>query len=810
MFAVSRMRAQCMRRAFLSPPRRQAVQFPLLRWHATSAAISANETMRVETTKLLSDIPESGFLNIEPNEGLLFFDNVYPVVSAWLDVRFILMRLDHMSVAEKLLRYTLPRDFPAKVKQIIPRIKDGGAFVKFELPPDTTPQQVEKRMQDLLANRNTRPWFNPFNRLKCFLVQGQPWFEDLNRFPVNRLKVEFEGADVSAEQLYSTFRPFGRLVDITPLPKDSKELPRYAYLQFWKLRSATAARNCLHDIKIKNSEGVVTQLRILYAPAVKAHIIRKWINDHPRIVLPIVAAILAAIAVSVFDPIRTFFVKAHITHSLSVGAKAWNWFKETTQSYLVIRKKPPTEAAGDLSVLWEERKVNVEAMKAWLLESAETFIVVQGPRGSGKRDLVLGDVLKDWKHKLVFDCEPVQERQGDANIIRATAAQVGYRPVFGWLNSINSWIDLAVQGTIGTAAGLSETLETQFSKILQNTGTALKQIALSERTKEDKDALLNDDEWLEAHPEKRPVVVIDNFLHRNDAVGEKIYQRLSDWAALLVQANVAHVIFMTNDVSFSKQLAKSLPDRVFRTIMLGDASPEAAKRYVLSHIQSGMSEDEKSKEIAELDVSIDELGGRLTDLEFLARRIRTGEMPTQAVSEIVKTSASEILKLYFLGDPSRRSYSKEQAWTLIKMFGQQDQLRYNEVLLHGLFSKGGEEVLQSLEQAELISIVSADGRPWAVKPGKPVYRAAFRRLQDDKVLQAKLDMDVATELMKLETANVAKYETELTVLGQLPSRPSEISGRVSWLLKKLQGSQVKVEQYEKEIAGLKKIIQSEF
>jgi len=98
------------------------------------------------------------------------------------------------------------------------------------------------------------------------------------------------------------------------------------------------------------------------------------------------------------------------------------------------------------------------------------------------------------------------------------------------------------------------------------------------------DAALNDDEYLEAHPEKRAVVVIDNFLHRQDDTGDKIYQRLADWSALLVSANVAHgnlikfafyfnstvysnlfqylVIFLTNDVSFSKQLAKSLPDRV--------------------------------------------------------------------------------------------------------------------------------------------------------------------------------------------------------------------------------------------------------
>ncbi|KAF3941233.1 hypothetical protein ABW19_dt0206874 [Dactylella cylindrospora] len=809
MLSLSTIRSQCLRRTFPRAPR-QLYRFHPPRRHAIAITNPSSQTIHIEPAKLLTEIPESGFIHVGQNEGLLFFDNVYPVVSAWMDARFLLMRLDQMSIAEKLIRFSLPKDFPVQIKEVIPRIKDGGAFVKFVKPADITPREVEQRMQDLLKQRNLRPWFNPFRRLKCFLVEGQPWLEDLHRFPAQRLKVEFEGVDVSAEHLYKTFRRFGRLVDITTLPKDSKELPRYAYLNFWKIRSATAARNCLHDMKVTNSDGKVTQLRILYAPVLKSHAIRQWILDHPKIVLPVVAAVLAAIAVSVFDPIRTWFVKAHITHSFDVGSRAWQWFRDTTSSYLDFRHKPKTEASGDLSTLWEERRGNVETMRSWLLESAETFIVVQGPRGSGKKDLVVGDVLNGWKHVLVFDCEVVQEAHGDAQTIKAAAAQVGYRPVFGWLNSINSWIDLAAQGTIGTPAGLSETLETQFSKILQNTATALKQVAIAERTKYDADAGLNDDEWLEAHPEKRPVVVIDNFLHRSDTVGDKIYQRLSDWAALLVSANVAHVIFMTNDVSFSKQLAKSLPDRVFRTVMLGDASPEAAKRYVLSHIQSGMSEEEKNREIEELDTSIDQLGGRLTDLEFLARRIRSGEMPVQAVSEIVKTSANEILKLYFLGDSSTKSFTREQAWTLIKMFTQQEQLRYNEVLLHGVFSKGGEEALQALEQAELISIVSTDGRPWAIKPGKPVYRAAFKKLQDDKVLHAKLDIEVATALTKSETTNIAKYEEELTTLGQLPSRPSEIAGRVSWLLKKLQTSQLKVEQYEKEITELKKVLQKEF
>ncbi|KAK6503009.1 mitochondrial escape protein 2 [Arthrobotrys musiformis] len=819
MFSLSTTRAHCLRRTYTSPisPRGRPWRFQPPRRHATATAIptgATENTATVEPTEFLSDIPESGFIDIKPNEGLLFFDNVYPVLSAFLDSRFIPLRLDRLSSAEKLLKHTIPPTSPIKITQVIPRIKDGGAFIKYTRPQNLTDRDVERQMQDLLTTQKIKPWYSPFGQVRCFLVQGQPWLEDLQRFPATRIKVEFDGGpDIPAEELYTTFRRFGRLVDINPLPKDSKELPRYAYLTFWKIRSATAARNCLHDLKIKTPDGKETQLRILYSPVVKAHTIRKWILDHPKIVLPILAALIAAFAIAVFDPIRTFFVRAHITHSLDFGSKAWTWFKGAASTYLILSKKPGTDTSGDLSVLWQERKETVETLKSWLLESSETFIVVQGPRGSGKRDLVLGDVLKDWKHTLIFDCEPVQDGHGDAQIIRAAAAQVGYRPVFGWLNSINSWVDLAVQGTLGTAAGLSETLETQFTKILQNTATALKQVALSHRLKSDKDSFLNDDEWLEAHPEHRPVVVIDNFLHRSDPAGEKIYQRLSDWSALLVSANVAHVIFMTNDVSFSKHLSRSLPDRVFRTVMLGDASPEAAKRYVLSQIHSGTI-PEKSQETDQLDSSIDQLGGRLTDLEFLARRIKTGEAPAQAVSEIVKTSANEILKLYFLGDPSKRSYTKEQAWALIRMFGEngtgKDQLRYNEVLLHGLFSKNGEEALQALEQAEFITIVSADGRPWAIKPGKPVYRAAFKKLQNDQVLQAKLDIDVATELTKTETANVAKYEAELTTLAQLPSKPSEIYGRVSWLLKKLQASQVKIEQYEKEIAGLKKVLQTQF
>ncbi len=294
-----------------------------------------------------------------------------------------------------------------------------------------------------------------------------------------------------------------------------------------------------------------------------------------------------------------------------------------------------TENAG-LKVIWDDRKVDIEQIRSWLIETADTFIVVQGPRGSGKRELVLDQALKGRKNTLVIDCKPIQEARGDTATIGAAALSVGYRPVFSWMNSMSSLLDLAAQGTIGTKTGFSETLDTQLAKIWQNTSTALKQIALEARKKDDKDAELGDDEYLEAHPERRPVVVVDNFLHKSQQTS-LVYDKISEWAASLTTTNIAHVIFLTNDVSFSKSLSKALPGRVFRQISLGDCSPEVAKNFVINLLDADVREDPHGegkvlpsqcrKDLIELDECIETLGGRLSDLELLARRIKTGETP---------------------------------------------------------------------------------------------------------------------------------------------------------------------------------------
>lgn len=742
-----------------------------------------------------------------------------------------------------LVKRAIPETVPIKVTEIIPRLKDGGAFVKFSHPSEISAAEIEETLTEMLRKRPVAPWFNPFRGIKAGLVKGVPWLEDLYRYPKTRVKIEFtpptpgnEAVELSQETLYSLFRKYGKIGDIISQPPDSKVLPKYAYVDFVLVRDAIMARNCLHGYTVDEPLGGGkngTKLVLSYEQRVKPHHIWNWITNHPRIVIPLVAAFIAAFTVIVFDPIREFFIKAHVQKSFQISnSKLWKWFQRQTSDILSQIRQKKAEQAG-LNALWTHRKDLIDNINTWLLETADTFIVVQGPRGSGKKELVIDQALAGRNDVLVIDCKPIVEARGEAGTIKKLASAVGYRPVFSWANNISSLVDLAVQGTTGVKANFSETLESQVVKILQTTAAALKEVALDGRDKDDKDAAMSDDAYLEAHPEKRAVVVIDNFLHKNEDTG-LVYDKIAEWAAAMVQSNIAHVIFLTNDTSYSKSLSKSLPDRVFRQVALGDLSPDVAKQYVVSHLdpddqvlagdqEASVEEKERilkegtyRRDLSELDECIEALGGRLTDLEFLARRLKTGQSPKRAVDEIIEQSASEIIKVFLPTIKSEKKWSPEQAWYLIREIATKESLRYNEVLLSNTFSSSttseaanGETAIENLANAELITVTTHRGRPQTIRAGKPVYQAAFHMLLKDSVLKAKMDLAILTELAKVEAKGIDKVEQELGLLGTLPNLPYQTYERINYLLAKLEGSQVKIQGYEKEMAGLKEILSKE-
>ncbi|KAL4952868.1 RNA12 protein-domain-containing protein [Aspergillus filifer] len=788
----------------------------ILARHAATATASDTGTLGSAHVSSL----EAGHIELVENEGLIFVNNIFPPKLQWLlllgplngthSYEKALKRIDrpHLAASDppRIIRQILPKGLDIEVKDIIPRLREGGAFVKYARKAGTTDNEIEAAIKDHLAKHPIRPWFNPLQRASAAQVQGRPWIEDLYRIPSQRIRVEFHPAvaegsatELSTEVLYSVFRRYGKLRDIEPQPPDSKVTPRYALVEFSLPSNAVTAKNCVHGFTIPPEGGggkSGTRVKIKYERKIRLSMIKDWLLSHPRLVIPAVAAILAAVTVTIFDPIRTFFIKMKVKATLHTeGNSVLQWIRAQFSKANIYFGMDKSDTGG-LTAIWEDRQGDIEQLNSWLTESAETFIVIHGPRGSGKRELVLDRTLKSNKYKLVIDCKQLQEAKGDTAKIARAASQVGYRPIFSWMNSISSFIDLAAQGMIGTKAGFSETLDAQLSNIWNNTATALKKITLEQRKKTDADASLSDDEYLEAHPELRPVVVIDNYLHNPD--GSVVYDKITEWAAGLTTGNIAHVIFLTTDVSFSKPLSKALPNSVFRTISLGDCSLDVGRRYVLNHLEheakSKHRESSKEEDLSELDSCIEVLGGRVTDLEFMAVRIEAGETPRGAVTKIVEQSASEILKMFILTpETDSQSWTHQQAWHLIKAIAhaKDGSVPYNLVLQSDLFKSSG-QALRDLEQAELISIVSVNGSPERVKAGRPVYQAVFKRLTENKTLSNRLDLEVLAQLIGKENKSIGGYEEELRVLGQLPKQPRELTGRIQWLLNKVYSSQEKI------------------
>ena len=213
---------------------------------------------------------------------------------------------------ETIAERALPDTLPIRVTEIIPRVKEGGAFVKFSHQSDQDVKDIERAVKQNLKEDPIKPWFNPFRRVRGYMVHGRPWVEDLHRLPSSRVKVEFvptapgqQAEELSQETLYSLFRRYGKLADIMPQPTDSKDLPKFAYLNFMKVRHAITAKNCMHGFILPPSEGggnSGTVLKLVYQQKRKAHWIWDWFVNHTRVVIPILLALAGTFTVTVFDP----------------------------------------------------------------------------------------------------------------------------------------------------------------------------------------------------------------------------------------------------------------------------------------------------------------------------------------------------------------------------------------------------------------------------------------------------------------------------------------------------------------------------
>jgi hypothetical protein len=136
-------------------------------------------------------------------------------------------------------------------------------------------------------------------------------------------------------------------------------------------------------------------------------------------------------------------------------------------------------------------------------------------------------------------------------------------PVSDLSNTSPDAIMKRIEATLEEKARLSEMIKTgpcatsssqANSLTLNASGSPNRRLTKAKRHRRE---MSSDDNNVECDPEEIPVIVIDGYMSREKGPHAKeLWTYLADWAAVLVENHIAHVIFLTNNVSASKPLAK--------------------------------------------------------------------------------------------------------------------------------------------------------------------------------------------------------------------------------------------------------------
>lgn len=616
-----------------------------------SSARQATATTAPDSEKHLNASKDGGAA-----QGYLYFDSLYPIKLGFWDIRHWFVKTNHSALLQRLKDSLPPEEEVGHAFKVVgaeERLKDGGAFLSFTFSPLHQPSPAapiyeprDEALQHIedAVKRGLKRTYTPTEALmlswgtkpSVHIVRGKPWLEDLNRFPALGLKVNLAGGDLTEEQLWSLLRPYGRIASID---KKAGE----AVVLFSRMRSATSARNCAHGLELTNGVRLV----INYKGTERAKQAWEWTTSHPRIVLPALAFLLGGFTYAIFDPIREFFIESKLSHTFDFGNyKLYTWLKQNTVD-LILDDDSDNKKSGIDTVDWFERRASKESIQSWLRDKPETFVTISGPRGSGKHKLLEASIPRN-RMVLRIDCAEIARSVGssagsshssakaadgsssgagkmETALISALASEVGYYPLFSWLNSFNSMIDLAAVGLIGSKAGFSKPVEEQLGQILEVTTRALTHVKSKEDKRVDKERKrrekvgngnaaaaaavavesASEKTPLVGSPEssqegvaspaappddglnpRLPVIVIDNF-HLKSLRSPLLYSILTQWSSQMISSGTAHVIFVSdNPVASAKELGKALPDsRPANNIVLADAEKDRAREFVRSRLR---------------------------------------------------------------------------------------------------------------------------------------------------------------------------------------------------------------------------------
>jgi hypothetical protein len=105
-------------------------------------------------------------------------------------------------------------------------------------------------------------------------------------------------------------------------------------------------------------------------------------------------------------------------------------------------------------------------------------------------------------------------------------------------------------------------------------------------------------------------------------------------------------------------------------------------------------------------------------------------------------------------------WTQTQFWHVIAILADHEQVSFDAMRIHPLF-KGDASPLMALERSGILSLVLANNRPQYIKPGKPLYRTAFKQMTQDTKQSAVMSILTSKQIISDETKKLQDYEDEI-------------------------------------------------
>lgn len=411
---------------------------------------------------------------------------------------------------------------------------------------------------------------------------------------------------------------------------------------------------------------------------------------------------------------------------------------------------------------WQERHTVELRIQDLLKQSPHALTVVQGPKGSGKSELVR-KATRPLHLKLTVKCDELVG-QRDVHLLAKLAEQVGFFPAFGSIAQVSSWGDALITASTGAKAGLAVTKEAEITKILDCITVVLQSF-------EDKRHVQRENGL---PVDTCPTIVLDDFLA---ADGHYLYAILGKWAGFLVEHELCHVVMITDQGSMDA-IEKIMPSRTVETFVLQDAPDKAALQFLTSRL---------SRPADELAVCVGGVGGRFSDLEQLVQKLKTGKSASQSLEEMISRAVTELLRTGL----ESRDWSDTQFWHVATSLASKGVVNMDELRMHALF-KGSILAVEAMARRGLVVLVVKDNRVQEVRAGKKLYQSGFERLVKDDGLCKVMARLTSKQLVKEYELKMSVIAAELGQLGVIPS--GWFGGGVSM---RVQGLQNELEQLER-------------